>query len=95
MSYRPTTVVNVKVNSTADVVMVDRTTIFGNPFHRGKDGDRDEVVRKYRGYFHRRVTVDAAFREAVLRLKGKTLGCHCAPKKCHGSVIAEWLELRD
>ena len=87
---RDTTVVNMHV-AEFDVV-IDRTSLFGNPFHLGKDGDRQAVLAKYRAYFHERVERDVEFRRSVLTLRGKRLGCHCAPKLCHGMTIAEWLE---
>ena len=44
-------------------------------------------------YFLRRVEQDSAFREAVLSLKGKRLGCFCFPqKRCHGTTIVNYLE---
>lgn len=30
--------------------------------------------------------------EAVNDLQGKTLGCWCKPKACHGDVIVSWIE---
>jgi hypothetical protein len=58
---------------------------WGNPFSKGT---REENV--------------AAFREWILtqphllldlhELKGKRLGCFCAPKACHGDVLAELAE---
>ncbi len=64
---------------------------FGNPFQIGRDGDRDEVIRKYKIYFWNRVNNDPEFRERVMELKGKTLGCFCHPQSCHGDVIIAWL----
>ena len=64
---------------------------FGNPFHL-KDHGREECIRLYREYFHKRIKEDEAFREAIMSLKGKKLGCFCAPLPCHGDVIKEWLD---
>jgi len=71
---------------------IDRTTQFGNPFHIGKDGTRDEVIKKYRIYFTGRIRKDLKFQKAVKALKGKTLACWCTPLHCHGDVIIEYLE---
>lgn len=90
MAIVETTVVNMRT-SQYDVA-VDRSSPFGNPFHLGKDGGRDEVLAKYRTYFYERVATDEDFKRKVLALRGKRLGCHCAPKLCHGMIIAEWLE---
>jgi len=63
----------------------------GNPFPLGKD-NREESIANFRTYFLDRVERDAAFREAVLRCRDKTLACFCKPKSCHGDVIAAWLD---
>ena len=51
----------------------------------------DGVMAGYRAYFTTRVEEDAEFRAAVLRLRGKRLGCFCKPGPCHGDVIAAWV----
>jgi hypothetical protein len=28
---------------------------------------------------------------AVRELRGKVLGCYCKPKRCHGDIIAEYV----
>jgi hypothetical protein len=66
---------------------------FGNPYS----------VREYPktaldlfvAYFRTRVAMDAAFRQRVLALRGKRLGCFCKPGPCHGDVIAEWVEANE
>lgn len=84
MTSKNTTVVNVR-KSEYDV-LIDRKTIFGNPFVIGKDGTRDEVINMFREWV---VTQPELIKE-IKKLKGKVLGCHCRPdKKCHGDVIAE------
>lgn len=65
---------------------------FGNPFVMKTEAERGEVVRRFELYFLNRIETDEAFREAVLRLRGKKLGCFCSPKPCHGDVIVKWLE---
>ena len=61
---------------------------WGNPFIIGKDGTRAEVVEKYRQWILTQPDLMASLSE----LKGKTLGCFCAPKKCHGDVLVELLK---
>ncbi|MEX2717500.1 MAG: DUF4326 domain-containing protein [Candidatus Sigynarchaeota archaeon] len=85
-----TTVVNMKT-SPYDVA-IDRSSPFGNPFPLRNERERGAVLQRYREYFYRRVERDAEFRERVRALRGKRLGCHCAPKPCHGMIIVEWLE---
>ena len=65
---------------------------FGNPFRLGVDGDREEVLVKYKRWFWNRVNEDREFREKVSELEGKKLGCFCKPKTCHGDVILAWIE---
>lgn len=47
---------------------------FGNPYRIGPDGTREQVIEKFRVYFHDRIKSDAAFKAKVLSLKGKVLG---------------------
>lgn len=54
------------------------------------DGDRDEVIRKYEQYLASRPELIARLPE----LLGKTLGCFCAPKACHGHVLKRWAEVQ-
>lgn len=64
---------------------------FGNPFKVGQDGSREYVLEMYREYFKMRMEEDSVFRQRILELKDKTLGCFCKPQTCHGDVIAEYL----
>lgn len=57
-------------------VLIDRRTQWGNPFFIGRDGDRETVVKKYREWILTRPDLLAKIHE----LKGKRLGCWCAPK---------------
>ena len=65
-----------------------RGSVWGNPYRMGEDGDRQTVIRKYREYLHSNPSLMAKLPE----LKGKTLGCWCAPEACHGDVLVELLE---
>lgn len=65
-------------------VFVARPSKWGNPFVVGKDGTRDEVIAKYEAWLDDRPDLLAALPE----LKGKVLGCWCAPRACHGDVLA-------
>jgi len=64
---------------------------FGNPFIIGEHGNRDTVLQKYKFYFIGRMKADPIFKQKVRDLKGKKLGCYCKPEKCHGDVIAAYL----
>lgn len=77
--------------SHAQFAYIGRPSVFGNPFVIGKDGDRDEVIAKFREYFYKRIEEDPEFREKVEGLRGMNLGCFCAPYPCHGDVYLEYL----
>ncbi len=66
-------------------VLIDRSTKWGNPFIIGKDGNREEVIAKYRDWIRGQPELMAALHE----LKNKVLGCHCSPLPCHGDVLIE------
>lgn len=57
---------------------------WANPYIVGKDGTQEEVVAKYEEWLMTQPELLAALPE----LKGKTLGCWCHPKACHGDVLA-------
>jgi len=64
---------------------IDRYSEFGNPFFLDSDGDREQVCNGYIEYFkHKR-----SLHNKVKELKGKVLGCHCAPLKCHGDYLKQ------
>lgn len=65
-------------------VYIGRPSKWGNPFIIGKDGDRSAVIAKYETWLMRQTHLVKALPE----LKGKTLGCFCAPLPCHGDVLA-------
>jgi hypothetical protein len=66
-------------------VYIGRPSKWGNPFAIGKSDNRETVIRKYREWVLRQADLMSALHE----LKGKTLGCWCAPLPCHGDVLAE------
>lgn len=67
-------------------VYIGRPSIYGNPFVIGKDGDRDEVILKYKEWIFQ--PEQSWLRDKIRKeLCGKILGCYCAPYKCHGDII--------
>jgi len=84
-----TTVVN--INEPYDIPIF-RGTLFGNPYEIGIDGTRSEVIKRFKRWFTF-LLKDPVFKEEVMKLKGKRLGCYCHPEKenCHGKVIANYL----
>lgn len=66
-------------------VYVGRPSKWGNPFTIGKDGNREEVIQKYKEWFQTQPNLIASLHE----LRGKTLGCWCSPKACHADYLYE------
>lgn len=70
-------------------IYIGRGSKWGNPFEIGKDGTREEVIEKYRTYLLNKPELLKALPE----LRGKTLGCFCKPKPCHGDILVEILDI--
>ena len=66
-------------------IYIGRPSKWGNPFVIGKDGTREEVVEKYHNY----ILSKPELLKDLHELKGKTLGCWCSPKLCHGDILIE------
>ena len=64
---------------------IGRGSKWGNKFVIGRDGDREEVVRKSKEWILQNKELLGSLHE----LKGKILGCFCKPKACHGDVLVE------
>lgn len=71
-----------------------RSGYFGNPFPIGgiDNKTRAESIVEFECYFHDRLQRDPEFKRRVEELRGRTLGCFCAPLPCHGDVIVAYLE---
>jgi len=69
-------------------VRIDRATIYGNPFVIGPDGDRAEVIARYRDWLAERPDIVAKARR---ELAGKDVACWCAPQACHGEILREFI----
>ena len=66
-------------------VFIARPSKWGNPYIVGVHGTRSEVIKKYRHW----LLNNPDLMKALPELKGKRLGCWCAPEACHGDVLAE------
>lgn len=65
-------------------VRIDRNSDWGNPFEMPGDGDREAVIASYAAhYLPHKPSLLARLEE----LRGKALGCWCAPEPCHGDVL--------
>lgn len=82
---QPPTVVN-KYKEPFDVY-IGRGSIWGNPFpmQDKTDAERERVIAEYEAYIRN----DPFLRSQIPSLAGKTLGCFCKPKHCHGDVIVK------
>jgi hypothetical protein len=69
-------------------VYIGRPSKWGNPFKIGKDGTRDEVIKKYWNYI-----LASNLIKDLHELKGKILGCYCKPLPCHGDVLVSLIEM--
>ena len=70
-------------------VRADRFSDWGNPFEMGKDGSRDEVCNNYENHF---LPYKPSLLNKVSSLKGKALGCWCAPEKCHCDSLVKMIK---
>lgn len=68
-------------------IYIGRGSKWGNPFIIGQDGNREEVINKYEQY----LLNNPELLERLYELKGKTLGCFCKPKPCHGDVLIKYI----
>ena len=66
-------------------VYIGRPSKWGNPYAISQRMNRTAVIAKYRDY----LLGSPELMNALGELKGKTLGCWCAPKACHGDVLVE------
>lgn len=48
---------------------------FGNPFPLLASETRGATIERYKKYFDNRIATDEEFKQRILALKGKTLGC--------------------
>jgi len=89
-----TRVVNKKDCKDYDVY-IGRGSGWGNPYAIGSDGERDEVISKFKYDFDGGFLGEDDFKEKLLQLRGKRIACHCAPLPCHGDVYADYLNSYD
>lgn len=82
-----TLVVNIRSGDEFDV-RIDRRSRWGNPFRIDRDHDRETVVGQFKDWaLHSDDARAVWIRAHVHELRGKRLGCWCAPALCHGHVL--------
>lgn len=64
-------------------VYIGRPSPWGNPFAVDGERTREEALEQYEKW----IVGQPALMAALPSLKGKTLGCWCAPKDCHGHIL--------
>jgi hypothetical protein len=69
---------------------------WANPFPIGEEHNRRGVINHFRNWVTTSDDPRAVYiREHVGELRGKRLGCWCAPKECHGQVLAELADFEE
>lgn len=74
-------------------VYIGRPSKWGNPFKLGPHGTRAVVISLYRDWLHKHRP--SLIEDAKNELRGKVLGCYCAPLACHGDVLLEIANAED
>lgn len=71
-----------------------------NPFKIGKDGDREQVIEKYKKYISEQLIENPELLDELKNLRGKQLGCWCVSSteyyptncyECHGQVLVNMI----
>lgn len=81
-----TKVVNIKYDEYD--VFIGRPSEWGNPFEIGKDGNRQQVIKKYEEWIKKQPNL----MNNLYELRGKKLGCFCHPLACHGDILVKLIE---
>ncbi len=71
-----------------NTVLIDRRTVWGNPFRIGPACSREQAVARYRADLWRRIRAGEIALEELAELDGRWLACWCDPLPCHGHVLA-------
>ena len=67
---------------------VDRRSKWGNPFAIGRDGDRAQVIEKYRQDLWKKINEGRIDIEQLAKMTGRDLVCWChPPHACHAEVL--------
>ena len=98
-------VVNIRDWFSVDMVYVGRKSrkfkgsVLRNDYRIGRDGNREEVIKKYKKWVWKKYNEGGKVRREIDRLVEKVingedvvLGCWCKPKKCHGDVLRDLID---
>jgi len=63
-----------------------------NPFVIGADGDRDQVIARYRRWLWQQISAkNPAILRELSRINDDTVFvCWCSPEACHADVLMDW-----
>lgn len=81
-----------------ELIKIDRSSIFGNPFIMHNESERGKVCLQYEEYFKKKCDKDEEFYDEIMKLAMKcrdhdvALGCWCHPKQCHGDFLKKAIE---
>lgn len=69
-------------------------SVYANPSKIGPGTTREDALIDYEDLWRGRLVGKQRrlWRERLLALDGKRLGCWCAPKPCHGGVLVKLIE---
>ena len=74
-------------------VYIGRGSRWGNPYSHKEGtlaehvvGSRAEAIQRFEEY----LLSNQALMSSLEELKGKTLGCWCKPKSCHGDILLRY-----
>jgi hypothetical protein len=88
---------NLHTHKCINGVLIDRTTKWGNPFIMNCEADRESVCEQYRVWLNENIKNGSITLEELAELAGKDLYCWCAPKRCHGNILAKaafWAKMK-
>jgi hypothetical protein len=74
-------------------VYVGRGSKWGNPYSHKEGTLAEEVVGSRREAiekFEKHLLSNEDLMSSLAELKGKTLGCWCKPKSCHGDILLKY-----
>lgn len=82
-----------------DAQYIGHPSPLGNPFIKLCEAARSHVCNKYEEWFEEqlekknpKVVAELTRLQILAESSDLTLGCYCAPKRCHGDTIKNYLE---
>ena len=81
------------------LIMVDRTSLLGNPYPLLNEKRRNRVCDKYSEYFHEQIKnknhdfiIELIRIYSLLDSHDVALGCWCFPQRCHAETILKFIK---